>query len=74
MKYGYQVIKNAVIIKGKLYKVVFNNNLTCIDCNLFKRDMSCCKFCRSFETINKNVIFRRISGNLLLKLHENEEG
>lgn len=74
MKYGYQEIENAVIIKGKLYKVVFDNYLTCIDCNLFKRDKSCCNFCSAFETINKNVIFKRISGNLLLKLKENEEG
>lgn len=74
MKYGYQEIENAAIIKGKLYEVVFDNELTCIDCNLFRRDMSCCNYCSAFETMNEKVIFKRIKGNLLLKLHEDEEG
>lgn len=74
MMYGYQEIKNAVIIKGKLYGAVFKKNFGCHDCELRRRFPRCLRVCLYFKGRNDNVVFRRIKGNLLLKLHENEEG
>lgn len=74
MKYGYQELKNAVIINGKLYEVVFSDNLGCDDCDMPGPVKKCIGLCYHFEDCNSHVVFRRIKGNLLLKLHEDEKG
>lgn len=73
MMYGYQEIKNAVIINGKLYKAVIADNFDCHGCDIPRRGRGCCRICMKFEN-DSNVIFKRIVGNLLLKLQEDEEG
>ena len=74
MKYGDKEIKNAVIINGKLYEAVFGNNLGCYDCEIPGLIKKCIGLCYKFEDSKSHVIFKRIKGNLLLKLHEDEEG
>lgn len=73
MKYAYQEIENGVIIKGKLYNVEIGKNLDCFNCDLPFHSF-CCQLCNYFDKKDAYAVFKRIRGNILLKLHEDEEG
>lgn len=73
MKYGYQEIENGIIIKGKLYEAVNVDEPYCTKCDMPFHER-CWDLCSYFDKQKSPAIFKRIVGNVLLKLQEDEEG
>lgn len=69
--YGGKEIKNAVIINGVLYKVIYGACLYCTDCDLPFHD-KCFELCHYFGSDNSFAVFQRLNVSLVFNLHEDE--